>query len=64
MSEPTWPQFEQGIARDRSNVAAPRHEIKRWLEERKTTTAEKIADWKAKLHRAKLQSRAIKPSST
>ncbi len=33
-------------------------DIKKWVEERKATTSEKIAEWKTKRVMAKLQSRA------
>ena len=46
------------MEQDRTKVAAAQANIKKWLEECKTTTNEKIAEWKAKSEKAKLQSRA------
>ena len=43
---------------NRAKVAAAQAEIKKWAEERKTATSERIADWKAKLETAALQTRA------
>jgi len=39
-------------------VLAARAEIKAWLDNKKTITAEKIADWRAKRHTSQLQNRA------
>ena len=46
------------IEQERTKVAAAQVDIKKWVEERKATTSEKIAEWKTKLEMAKLQSRA------
>ena len=46
------------IAQDRTKLAAAQADIKKWVEERKVTTSEKIAEWKTKREMAKLQSRA------
>jgi len=44
------------IEQDRAKVTAAQSEMKKWMEERKSATREKIAEWKAKLEKAKLQS--------
>lgn len=49
---------EQRAERDRARVTAARHEMKKWLDERKAVSDEMIAKWKANLDRARLQSRA------
>lgn len=46
------------VEQDRTKVAAAQADIKKWAEERKATTSEKIAEWKTKREMAKLQSRA------
>ena len=46
------------IEQDRTKVAAAQADIKKWVEERKATASEKIAEWKTKRETAKLQSRA------
>jgi L-lactate utilization protein LutB len=46
------------IEQDRTKVAAAQADINKWVEERKATANEKIAEWKSKLEKAKLQSRA------
>ena len=46
------------IDQDRAKVTAAQADIKKWVEERKATTSEKIAEWKTKREMAKLQSRA------
>jgi hypothetical protein len=46
------------IEQDRTKVAAAKGDIEKWLEECRTTTNEKIAEWKAKSEKARLQSRA------
>ncbi len=46
------------IDQDRAKVTAAQADIKKWIEERKTTTSEKIAEWKSKREMAKLQGRA------
>ena len=47
------------IEQDRAKVAAAQGDIKKWVEERKAATSEKVAEWKTKRETAKLQSRAI-----
>ena len=39
-------------------MTAAQADIKKWVEERKATASEKIAEWKSKRETAKLQSRA------
>jgi chromosome segregation ATPase len=46
------------IEQDRTKVATAQADIKNWVEERKATTNEKIAEWKAKREKARLESRA------
>ena len=46
------------IEQERTKVSAAQADIKKWVEERKATTSDKIAEWKTKLEIAKLQSRA------
>ena len=46
------------IAQDHTKLAAAQADIKKWTEERKAVTDEKIAEWKAKLEKAKLKGRA------
>lgn len=46
------------IDQNRAKVAAAQADIKKWAEERKAATNEKIVDWKAKRETARLQSRA------
>ncbi len=46
------------IEQDRTKVTTAQADIKKWVEERKATTSEKIAEWKTKRQMAKLQSRA------
>ena len=46
------------VEQDRSKVEAAQDELKKWLEERRAVTKEKIADWKASGERIKLRSRA------
>ena len=46
------------IGRDRTKLETAQADIKKWAEERKGTTDEKIAEWKAKLEKAKLIGRA------
>lgn len=43
---------------DRAKVAAAQADIKKWVEDRKATAGEKIAEWKTRRETAKLQSRA------
>ena len=46
------------IAQQRAKEAAAQAEMKNWVEERKATTTEKVAAWKTKLEKTKLQRRA------
>jgi hypothetical protein len=46
------------VEQERTKVAAAQADIMKWVDERKATTKEKIADWKAKREIARLQSRA------
>src|SRR5208283_6154569 len=46
------------IAEDHTKLAAAQADIKKWAEEREAVTDEKIAEWKAKLEKAKLKGRA------
>jgi predicted nucleic acid-binding Zn-ribbon protein len=46
------------VEQERTKVAAAQADIKKWVDERKATAGEKIADWKAKREVAKLQGRA------
>lgn len=46
------------IAQDRAKLAAAHADIKKWADERETVTDQKIAEWKAKLEKAKLKGRA------
>ena len=46
------------IEQDRGNVAAAQADIKKWIEERKATASEKVAELKAKRETAQLQNRA------
>ena len=46
------------IAEDHTKLAAAQADIMKWAEEREAVTDEKIAEWKAKLEKAKLKGRA------
>jgi deoxyribodipyrimidine photolyase len=46
------------VEQDRSKVEAAQNELKKWLDEYRAVTKEKIADWKASGERIKLRSRA------
>ena len=50
--------IKKRMEQDRTKVAAAQADIKKWLEECRTATNEKIAEWKAKSEKARLQSRA------
>jgi hypothetical protein len=43
------------IEQDRAKVTAAQIDMKKWIEERKSATREKIAEWKVKFEQAKLQ---------
>jgi len=51
-------KLRKHIEQDRSKVSAAQAEIKRWIEQKKATTNEKIAEWKARRETSKLQDRA------
>ena len=51
-------QVRKHIEQGRVKVTAAQAEIKNWVEEKKTATGDKIADWKAKREASKLQDRA------
>ncbi len=51
-------QVQKRIEQDRSKVSAAQTEVKNWVEARKTATAAKIAEWKAKHETKELQNRA------
>jgi len=40
------------MVRDRTKLEAAQDDIKKWAEERKAATDEKVAEWKAKLEKA------------
>lgn len=46
------------IEQDHTKVATAQADVKKWIEDRKAATNEKVAEWKAKHEKAKLQSRA------
>ena len=46
------------IAQDRTKLVAAQADITKWADEREAVTDEKIAEWKAKLEKAKLKGRA------
>lgn len=43
------------IEQDRAKLTAAQNDMKKWMEERKSATREKVAEWKAKFEKAKLQ---------
>ena len=48
--------LKKRIDQERPKVAAAQADIKKWLEQRRATTNQKIAEWKAKSERASLKS--------
>ena len=50
--------FKKHADQERAKVTAAQNEMKKWAEERKAATSEKLAEWKTKRDMAKLQSRA------
>jgi predicted nucleic acid-binding Zn-ribbon protein len=46
------------IEQNRAKVSAEQAEVKNWIEQRKTVTRDKIAEWKAKRETSKLLNRA------
>ena len=51
-------KVKKRITQDRTKFEAAQADIKKWAEERKGATDEMIAEWKAKLEKAKLKGRA------
>ena len=49
---------QKRIEQNRGKASASQVEVKEWLEARKTATADRVADWKAKFETRKLQNRA------
>ncbi len=49
---------QKRIAQEQAKATAARAEIKAWLDNKKTVTEEKIAEWKAKREMSHLQNRA------
>ena len=49
---------QKRLAQDEAKASAARGEIKAWLDQKKTATAEKITEWKAKAETAHLNHRA------
>ncbi|HET9816837.1 MAG TPA: hypothetical protein VFQ33_13845 [Xanthobacteraceae bacterium] len=43
------------IEQDRAKLTAAQNDMKKWMEERKSATKQKVAEWKAKFEKAKLQ---------
>ena len=50
--------FKKHLEQDHAKLMAAQNEMKKWVEDRKTTTSERLAEWKIKRDMAKLQSRA------
>jgi chromosome segregation ATPase len=50
--------IKKRIEQDRTKVANAQADINKWVADRKAATNEKIAEWKVKREKAKLQSRA------
>jgi septal ring factor EnvC (AmiA/AmiB activator) len=46
------------IEQDRAKLTAAQNDMQKWMEERKSATREKVAEWRARLEKAKLQSYA------
>jgi len=46
------------VDQERAKAVAAQAEIKKWVDERKAATGEKVAEWKSKLEVGRLQSRA------
>ena len=51
-------QVQRRIEQDRAKAVAAQAEMKNWIEQKKTATSEKIAEWKANHETTKLQNRA------
>jgi hypothetical protein len=50
--------IKERMEQDRTKVAAAQADIEKWVEQCRTATNEKIAEWKTKSETARLQSRA------
>ena len=50
--------FKKHVEQERAKVTAAQNEMKKWAEERKAATSEKLAEWKTKRDTARLRSRA------
>jgi predicted nucleic acid-binding Zn-ribbon protein len=53
-------KVQKRIEQGRAKVSASEAEVNNWVEDKKTSTSAKIAEWKAKREASKLQSRADK----
>jgi hypothetical protein len=53
-------KVQKRIEQDRTKLSAAQTEVKNWVEERKTETRDRVAEWKAKRETSKLQNRADK----
>jgi hypothetical protein len=51
-------QVQRRIEQDRAKAASARAEMANWVEQKKATTNEKIAEWKTNRESSKLQNRA------
>jgi hypothetical protein len=51
-------KLQKRIEQDRTKVKAAQAEVKNWVDARKSATAAKIAEWKAKHETSRLQNRA------
>jgi hypothetical protein len=50
--------IKKRVDQERPKLAAAQGDIKKWIEERKATTNQKIAEWKAKSEQGRLKTRA------
>lgn len=53
-------KVQKRIEQNRTKVSSAQSELRNWVEEQKTATRDKIADWRAKRETSKLQTRADK----
>ncbi len=53
-------KVQKRIEQGRTKVSASEADVKNWVEDKKTSTQTKIAEWKARRETSKLQSRADK----
>jgi hypothetical protein len=53
-------KVQKRIEQNRTKVSSAQSELKNWIDEQKTATRDKIADWRAKRETSKLQTRADK----